>query len=219
MTKRIAAMFLLVGALAVGVAACGSDDSGDATASGSDQKPIAQIDELTGVQTQVALDQGFVDALGQLGLTPGTVGDATLKDGALAFPITGGNVTYYDPAQPLRPYVQGTIDHQGSGFSLEAGKTKVELTDFVVDPGTSELTGTVTANGEVAAENALLFDLNGTTLNPLQVNEDKGTAVLEGTTVELSADAASLLNDTFKTDALAGGFVIGIAKITVALPA
>jgi hypothetical protein len=221
MTKRIAAMFLLIGALALGVAACGSDDinSNASDTSNSDQEPVAQIDNLTGVQTQVTLDQGFVDALGQLGLTPGTVGDATFKNGALAFPITGGNVTYYDPSQPLRPYVQGTIDHEGSGFSLEAGKTKVELTDFVVDPGTSELTGTVTANDEVAAEDALLFDLDGSTLNPLQVNEDKGTAVLEGTTVELSSDAASLLNDTFKTDALAGGFVIGIAEITVALPA
>ncbi len=88
----------------------------------------------------------------------------------------------------------------------------------MIDPGTSTLTGTVSVNGKVAAEDALLFDLDGSTLKPLEVDENAGTATLAGTTVELSSDAASLLNDTFKTDALAGGFVIGISEITVALP-
>jgi len=37
----------------------------------------------------------------------------------------------------------------------------------------------------------------------------------EGTTVELKDEAAKLLNDTFGTDALGGGLVIGVAKITV----
>ena len=39
--------------------------------------------------------------------------------------------------------------------------------------------------------------------------------MLEGTTVKLKDEAATLLNDTFGTDALAGGLVIGVAKITV----
>ena len=59
--------------------------------------------------------------------------------------------------------------HEGSGLSLTAGKTKVELTDFVIDPGTSELTGTVSVNGKEAAEDALLFNLDGSTLKPLIV--------------------------------------------------
>ena len=37
----------------------------------------------------------------------------------------------------------------------------------------------------------------------------------EGTTVKLKQEAADLLNQTFGVDALAGGFVIGVAKITV----
>ncbi len=118
----------------------------------------------------------------------------------------------------MRPYVQGEIDHDGSGLSLTAGKTEVELTDFVIDPGTSELFGTVSVNGKVAAEDAKLFDLDGSTLNPLAVDDKNGTATLEGTTVLLSDDAAALLNDTFKTDALAGGFKIGVSEIVVALP-
>ena len=141
--------------------------------SAEDVKPVAQIDNLTGVDTAVTLDTGFVDALTKLKVTPGPVGDAEIsKDGVASFPITGGNVTYYDPASPVRPYVQGVIDHEGSGLSLTAGKTEVELTDFVIDPGTSELTGTVSVNGKEAATDALLFDLDGSTLEPLKTNPD-----------------------------------------------
>ena len=212
---RIGAVLLTVAALAFAVAACGSDDSTGEQTSAEDVKPAAQIDNLTGVDTQVTFDSGFVDALTKLEVTPGPVGDAEIsKDGVASFPITGGNVTYYDPSSPVRPYVQGVIDHEGSGLSLTAGKTEVELTDFVIDPGTSELTGTVSVNGKEAATDALLFDLDGSTLEPLQTNPN-GTATLAGTTVKLSADAASLLNDTFGITDLEGGLVIGISAITV----
>jgi hypothetical protein len=114
----------------------------------------------------------------------------------------------------VSPFVQGEIDHAGSGLSLRgAGKT-VKLTDFVVDPGASVLTGKVTVDGKVAADSAPLFFLDGRTLQPLKSEGDD--AVLEGTTVKLKDEAATLLNDTFGTDALAGGLVIGVAKITVA---
>ncbi|MCB0875247.1 MAG: hypothetical protein R2718_08690 [Solirubrobacterales bacterium] len=212
---RIGAVFVMIAALAFAVAACGDDDSTSDQTGPEDVKPVAQIDNLTGVDTQVTLDSGFVDALTKLKVTPGPVGDATISnDGVATFPITGGNVTYYDPASPVRPYVQGVIDHEGSGLSLTAGKTEVELTDFVIDPGTSELTGTVSANGKEAATDAVLFDLDGSTLKPLETNPD-GTATLEGTTVKLSDDAAGLLNDTFGINDLEGGLVVGISAITV----
>ena len=178
-----------------------------------DPEPLASIPALDGVDTQVTLDAGFVEALGTLGLTPGVIGGATLTDGVLAFPITGGNVDYYDPEEDYRPFVQGEIDHEGSGISLTAGETVVELTDFVIDPGTSELTGTVTANGEVVGEDVFIFNLDGSTLNPLDMDAD-GNAVLEGTTVLISEDAAPLLNETFGTDAVTDELVVGIAKIT-----
>jgi hypothetical protein len=177
--------------------------------------PVASIPALGGVDTQVAVDAGFLEAITGLGVAPGVVGNATLSpEGVLAFPITGGNVDYYDPAEDYRPYVQGSVSHDGSGLSLTAGETVVELTDFVIDPGTSRLTGTVTANGAVVAEDAFLFNLDGTTLMPLQSNED-GTAVLEGTRVLISEDAAPLLNEAFGTDAIQPEMLVGIAKITV----
>ena len=209
---RITAAILMVAALSFAVAACGSDDS---SSSESPPDPVAQIDPVTGVSTKVTLDAGFVDALTALKVTPAPVGKATIsKDGVADFPITGGNVTYYDPQSDYRPFVQGILMHDGSGLSLTAGDTKVELTDFVIDPGTSTLTGTVSVNGKEAATDALLFNLDGSTLKPLISNPD-GSATLEGTTVKLSDDAAALLNDTFGIKDLKGGLVIGISAITV----
>jgi hypothetical protein len=197
--------------LALGAAACGDDDSSAAAASAP--KPIAQIDSLSGQATEVKLDAGFVEALGTLELTPAPIGAGKItKAGVARFPISGGNVTYYKPGS-VSPFVQGEIDHDGSGLSLTGGGKTVELTDFVVDPGASVLTGKVSVDGAVAAESAPLFFLDGRTLQPLRT--EGATAVLEGTTVKLKDEAATLLNDTFGTDALAGGLVIGVAKITV----
>ena len=210
---------ITAGLLVAGLAACSSTASTD-TSSGTKssaapavQKPLASIPTLKGVDTAVLLDAGFASALTTLGLTPGTVGTATLTEGSLHFPITGGNVDYYDPAKKVRPYVQGTIKHEGSGFSLTAGDTKVELTNFTIDPGKSILYGDVSVNGTSAATQVDLFNLYGQTLKPLQM--DGNNAILEGTTVHISADAADLLNKTFKTDAVKSQLLVGIAKITV----
>lgn len=209
------------GLLIAGLAGCSS--TADASTAPADKPsasaeatptPVASIPSLSGVDTAVLLDADFAAALTSLGLTPGTVGTATLTDGSLHFPITGGNVDYYDPAESYRPYVQGSLEHEGSGFSLTAGETTVELTNFTINPGTSELFGDVAVNGESAATQVLLFNLYGGTLKPLQMDGDN--AILEGTTVHISKEAAGLLNDTFKTDAVADQLLVGIAKITVA---
>ena len=217
--RKAFASVALVAAATMSMAACGSSEDASTSASTSSAateqkapKPVASIDSLTGNDTQVTLDQGFVDALTTLKLTPGVVGTAKLTNGALVFPITGGNVTVFKPGQ-VSPYVIGQIQHEGSGLSLTAGKTKVELTNLNVDPGVSRVYGDVTVNGKVAASSAYLFQLDGRTLNPLQ--SGSGTATLEGTKVEISPVAAPLLNKTFKTDAVKAGLLVGIAKITV----
>lgn len=217
--RKAFASVALVAAASMSMAACGSSDDSSSTASSSASteskgapKPVASIDSLTGNDTQVTLDQGFVDALTTLKLTPGVVGTAKLTDGALIFPITGGNVTVFKPGQ-VSPYVIGQIQHEGSGLSLAAGGTKVELTNLNVDPGVSRVYGDVTVNGKVAASSAYLFKLDGRTLNPLQ--SGSGTATLEGTKVEISPVAAPVLNKVFKTDAVKAGLLVGIAKITV----
>ena len=212
--KRSLAAFALAALVAAPLAACGSSDSegSSASASQSAPKPVASIDALQGETTAIKLDQGFVDALTSLKLTPGTVGTAKLQDGSLVFPITGGNVTVFKPGE-VSPYVIGQIQHEGSGLSLTAGGTKVELTNLNVDPGVSRVYGDVVVNGKVAATSQFLFQLDGRTLEPLKT--DGNDAILTGTKVEISDDAAPLLNDTFKTDAVKPGLLVGIATITV----
>ena len=219
MHLRTPAILATAAALSLGATACGSDDSSTSSSSGSSSssqqaEPVAKIDSLTGKSTAVTLDAGFVDALTQLKLTPSPVGDATItKQGIASFPITGGNVTYFKPGS-VSPYVQGEIDHSGSGLQLKGGGKTVQLTDFVVDPGASVLTGKVTVDGKQAAASAPLFFLDGRTLKPLEA-KDNGTAVLEGTTVKFKDESAQLLNKTFGVDALKGGLEVGVAKITV----
>ena len=221
------AIVALTAGLAISLAACGSDDEGTTATGGTDSAsteasptPAAAIDTLTGVQTAVTLDPGFLEGLTALQLTPATLGGATLEGAKIAFPITGGNVTYYDPASGVEPFVQGLINHDGSGLSLTgANGVTVKLENFVVDPAESVLTGKVTAGDMVVGESVPLFFLDGSTLNPLQVNANEGTAVLEGTTVSLTKTAADALNGVFETDALTEFFTVGIAEITVELPA
>lgn len=232
--STIATKKLLVAGVALSAAlGLGACSSGDATASDSSSssassssssssapdygrpEPVASLPAIpAGGSTAVALDADFVAALGTLGLTPGTVGDATLADGSVSFPLTGGTVTLFDKDSGYRPYVQGTLLHQNSGLSFTAGETVVEITNFTVDPGSpARLFGDVAVNGAQAVASAPLFDLDGSTLNPPAMQD--GTAVLQGTEVNLSPEAAALLNQTFGTDALQGGLLIGIATITV----
>ncbi|OZC75360.1 hypothetical protein CH251_09925 [Rhodococcus sp. 06-462-5] len=222
-TVRKALAATAIGALTiVPLAACSSEEASDtvdaATSSAaeaveSEPEPAAEVDDLTGVDTAVALDPGFTGALTTLGLTPGVVGTATLADGSIRFPITGGDVKYWEPGT-VDPYVQGEINHDGSGLSLTAGETVVELINFDIDPGTSLLTGDVMVNGEEAAADAVLFDLDGRTLQPLATGPDN-TAILQGTEVKISETAAGLLNSTFNTDAVTPGLLVGVATITI----
>lgn len=222
--KKSAVLFVSAG-LAFSLAACGSDEStssttgAETTTESPSAEPVAAIDSLSGKQTAVTLDPAFLEGLTALKLTPATLGGATLEGAKIAFPISGGNVTYFDPNSGVTPFVQGLINHDGSGLQLTGANGKVvKLENFVVDPAESVLTGKVTVDDAVFAESAPLFFLDGSTLNPLQVNEADGTAVLEGTTVSLTKTAADALNMVFETDALAEFFTVGIAEITVALP-
>ncbi len=238
--KKKSATLALAAGLALSLAACGNDVVDDAatpntgpttgpttgaTTGGAttgrpsaSPSPLAAIDTLTGKQTAVTLDADFLAALKSLDVAPAPISPATLTGAKIAFPITGGNVTYFSPDSGVEPFVQGLINHDGSGLSLTAGGKVVKLTDFVVDPEKSMLTGKVTVDGKVAAESAPLFFLDGSTVNPLQVNASAGTAVLEGTTVSLTKTAADLLNKTFGITALKEFLTVGIAEITLELP-
>jgi hypothetical protein len=133
--------------------AAADDDASERAAAPA---PVAHIDQLSGRTSAVTLDAGFVAALWSPQVTPSPIGEASIgSSGVEGFPITGGNVTYYEPGS-VSPFVQGTVS----------------------------------VDGEVAAEGAPLLFIDGRTLNPLQVT-DNGTAVLESATVKLKAEAAA----------------------------
>jgi hypothetical protein len=179
-----------------------------ATQAADSPKPVANLPKVTGKSTA-----GFVEALTSLKVTPGAVGSAKItKGGSAVFPITSGHVKYYKPGS-ISPYVQGILRHDGSGLSLKAGGTTVKLTNFVVDPGTSHLTGKVSANGKTVVKSAPLFTLDGRSLKPLKVSGNH--AILAGTKVKLRKEAADLLNKTFKVTAFTDQFLIGVATITL----
>jgi len=58
--------------LTLPLAACGADDE---SAGGGKPEPVAQVNDLSGDNTAVLLDPGFVDALTSLKLKPGVVGE------------------------------------------------------------------------------------------------------------------------------------------------
>lgn len=176
------------------------------------------IDQLTGVQTQVMLDPGFLRALSVLGVEVGAVGAASLDQGTASFPITGGQLRYDDPAATPGAPAQGQIEHQGSGLRLSAAGTSVQLTDLVVDPDANLVRGTITVGDQVLAQQAPLLALTGGTLGPLDRTGPAGTATLSGTTLTLSPTGAEMLNDAFGITALDSFTTIGTAQATIALP-
>jgi hypothetical protein len=144
-------------------------------------------------------------------VTPTGTGKLTQQYGpTLDFPITGGNVTVY-PKGSIDPYVQGKINHDGSGINFAGAGKSLTVQNFVVDPGTSMLTAQVKEmnNAEVP-----LFFLDGT---DLQISMDaQGHAKLDGTKVKLTDQAAQALNTTFGVQAFKPMMQIGIAHITAA---
>ncbi len=208
-SSRVAALSALA-ALSLPLAACStvSDAVG-----GGPPEPVAEIGDVQGRDTRIALDKGFTKALGSLGLTPGTSGTARLTGGgSLVFPVTGGNVTVFEPGE-VSPYVVGQLQHEGSGLTLAAGGTTVRLSGLNVDPGASRVYGDVAVDDQTVATSAYLFQLDGRSLKPLRT--PGSTAVLTGTRVTLSPVAAELLNQTFDTDAVEPGLLVGVATITL----
>lgn len=219
---RLATTGLLTGGLLFGAVACGGDSTGSESSGGSAPSaaapapsapaaPQAEIAALKGTDTAVEVDPTVLEAITGLGVkvAPTGTGKLTMEYGpTLEFPITGGNVKIFDKAA-VTPYVQGTVNHEGSGLSFTgAGKT-LTVQNFVVDPGTSKLMAQVKEmnNAEVP-----LFDLDGT---DLQITMDpEGKAKLDGTKVKLTPEAAQALNTTFSVQAFMPGMQIGIAHIT-----
>ena len=215
--KTKASIAALVGVLALTGVACGDDDSSSSSASGSSQSSqtanknsnnkVTAIPSLTGVGTSVKLDAGTADALKSLGVAVAPIGSASFDapTSTITFPITSGYAEIHSDPSVKPGYIQGSIAHQDSGFSLTAGSTKVELSDFVVDPGNSMLYGTVGGTPKVP----LLF-LDGTNV---KVSMEGSNVVLQGTVAKLTDTAAGALNKAFNVNAIKAGLPLGVVRL------
>lgn len=211
--KKRASLTALVGVLALTGAACGSDKKDSSTPNSgnqSQQQPadmVTAIPSLSGVGTSVILDAGTAGALKSLGVAVAPTGKATFEaaTSTITFPITSGYAEIHSNANTKPGNILGSIIHEGSGFSLTAGKTKVELSDFVVDPGNSMLYGSVGGKAGIP-----LLSLDGTNV---KVSMEAGNVVLFGTVAKLTDTAAGALNAAFKTDAIKAGLPLGVVRL------
>jgi hypothetical protein len=168
----------------------------------------AEISRLSGKSTSVALDPATAKALTSLGVALAPYGSATFTKATstIHFPITGGFAVIHSDHSYKPGYIAGVLIHQESGFTLTKGSVKVTLSNFVVDPGNSTLTGTVDGT-EIGVP---LLSLNGA---PVKVSAVGSTVHLDGTIASLTATAAGALNKAFSTTAFKAGLELGVVHI------
>ncbi len=196
-----------MGALALVGVACGDDSSSSSDDAPAVSDVVTAIPSLSGVGTSVALDGGTAAALKSLGVAIAPTGSAAFDaaTSTITFPITSGYAEIHSDLAFKPGYILGSIEHAGSGFSLSAGSTKVELSDFIVDPGNSVLYGTVGGSPMVP-----LLDLDGTAV---KVSMEGSNVVLQGTVAKLTDTAAGALNQAFKVDAIKAGTPLGVVRL------
>jgi len=197
----------LIAAVAIG--ATGAALVAPATLSAASTTPdtVTAIPALTGVGTTLTLNATTAAALAGLGVKVAPEGSATASGSAVTFPITSGYVEIHSDVHHRPGYIEGSIEHYGSGLTLTAGSTTVTLSDFVVDPGNSNLYASV--NG--VPDKAPLLQLDG---RKVSVSTDgSGDVVLNGTVANLTDSAASALDSAFGTRAITGGTPLGTVHL------
>lgn len=224
---------LAIVAIALTLSSCTSTDSSKPSASASSSSaaaaapavPLLKFTNLTGVRTEIVLDEGFAANLKVAKAKPATVGRATVATNkeitTYSLPITGGQENYYNPAdsKKLKSGVfAGTVQHTGEGLGFNVGGTKLSFKNPLFNTSTK---GTVNAdvdvNGSTKSSNVAVFNLDPSTITPL-VQDSKGNAVISGATLTLTKAAADLLNSQLKTNIFAADQNVGTAKFTLTLP-
>ncbi|MEL6222521.1 MAG: hypothetical protein AAFQ57_08335 [Cyanobacteria bacterium J06626_14] len=166
--------------------------------------PGATADVLPTGRTSVELSDSLTNALGALNVEARGFRRTRIRNGVADFLITGG-------AADLDT-TEVEIIHRG-GLRLRAGRTRVDLTDFVISNVNQRtfLTGTVSVNG-VLGDRIRLFRLG---VGDVSASQNGQVTDLDLTNVEvtLAGRAARTLNRAFDVDAFTRGFDIGTAEV------
>ncbi len=141
---------------------------------------------MSGESTVVEFDEGFVEALGSSSST--RCGRRRRIRGRHRHLPDHQRQRDGLRAGQHEPRRAGNARARGQRAEPEERDTKVELTDFVVNPANSKLTGTVTANRKGPVGHAAALP-HGSTLEPLL--KEGNQAIPEGTTVTLTPSPPS----------------------------
>jgi hypothetical protein len=194
-------------AIAAGVSAAALVVPAASVGASTTPDTVTTIPALTGIGTTLTLNASTAAALTSLGVKVAPAGSATVSGSAVHFPITSGYVEIHSDKHHQPGYIEGSIEHYGSGLTLTAGTTTVTISDFVVDPGNSSLYASV--NG--VPDKAPLLQLDG---RKVSVSKDgSGDVVLNGTVANLTTGAATALNSAFGTQAIKGGTPLGTVHL------
>jgi len=166
-----------------------------------------EISRLSGKSTSVTLDAGTAKALGSLGVAVAPTGSGTFdaKTSTVSFPITGGFAAIHSDRGYKPGYIAGVVIHQGSGLKFSKGNTSIEVSDFVVDPGSSTLSATAGGKSGIP-----LLALDGTNV---KISKDGADVVLDGTVAKLTGPGAAALNTTFGVTAFTEGLPLGTVQL------
>jgi hypothetical protein len=211
--RRRTTALATIGVLALAMAACGSSDD-ESSGSATDAKgasatngPQAEFLTLKGVSTSVDLDPATAKVLADNKVSVAPVAPASVSQNGgtttVSFPITQGFVSVYPTSEPS--YIRGAFSHSG-GLTFSAGGKSLQVTDFIVNPGTSTLSATVGGSGAVAQ----ILDLDGTNV---KISQDGEQTRLDGTVAKLSATGADALNKTFGVSLFKAGIPLGVVHV------
>lgn len=140
----------------------------------------AQANPVASGQTSLKLDKPVAKVLKKNGVAVTPVKPAKVKRGAIAFPITGGNL---DPKTGA-----GTLRHSG-GLKFRAGKAKLVTKSFIVKTGKGNVLSGLVGGNRV---NLLKLDLA-----KAKIKRDGLGIAVSKVGVSLTGTAAKALNATF----------------------
>ncbi len=186
-------------AVALGVAACGSSNSGT-TASTSTTAAAASPATVVGKSASVVLNPVTAQSLKAAGITITPIAPATAKTGVLVFPVSGGHMVVTT--------LSGTVEEKG-GVTLSHEGRSIQLSDFTVDTTTKQITSSV------GGQSVPIFDMDLASIK--RASGPNGTALASNISLTLTAEAADALNGSLGVTFLKEGLPFGIATLTIAI--
>lgn len=157
----------------------------------------ATANPISSGETSVTLRPAVAKVLKKNGVSVAPVKPASVKKGAVSFPVTGGQL---DPAT-----AKGQIRHSG-GLKFSAGKRSLVARSFTIRTAAGIL------SGKVGKATVPLFRVD---LKKAKVSRAGLGVKVRGAVLSLTGASAGALNKTFKVRLFKPGLVIGTAATTV----